>query len=407
MALATSTALLLGGAAAAAGTAYAASKGASAAERAGQLTADATAAGIASQERMYNQTRADNEPFRQVGIGAAGALANSFGLVSPQGGAVAPGGSLPAPAQTGANGPAVGSPDLAAYRAMDPGVEAEFNRVRAVADPNSPQWQKLGLDSLDEWTLAHAARSPDRVMPTVQAQVQQAVAPQSPAPAATPQGSQPGYSDPTATGGYTAPARQDYGERPTFERAMTAPLDVSLSAFRVSPDYEFRVAEGNKALDRIASATGGIMSGQRLKAATRFNQNIADSEYTDWRDYVTGQYNTNRAFDEAQFQSDRAYGDGVYTGDRAFNEGVYQTDRGRLDQRYDQRNNTLLSMAGFGQAANAQNQSAAQSFANNSTNLAMTGAQAQGNAGINAANAWSGGLNNLMTMGAYMYGNRK
>ncbi|HEY9219547.1 MAG TPA: hypothetical protein VIO94_15980 [Phenylobacterium sp.] len=346
MAISTAAALLGSAALGAAGSLYGASKSASAAKKAGELQYQATQDQIAAQERLQNQIRQDNEPFRQAGLAATNAVLSGFGLSTP---------SMAAPASGGGY-------DVNAYIASNPDVAA------ARGDPNIQRWMSDTGKSFEQWVgeiqLPGAiANGEQRSYPTVQ--------PVQAAPAAGATSSPAGYSDPTATGGYTM-----------TERTPVAPLDVSLSAFHASPDYEFRFSEGEKALGNVTAANRGLMSGARLKAATRYGQNMADSEYTDWRNFVAGQYNADRNFAEAQYQSDRS----------------------RLDSRYDTRNNTLLSMAGFGQAANNANQSAAQSFANNSSNLAIAGATARGNAAQNAANAWNQGIGNIMTAGSYLAG---
>lgn len=46
------------------------------------------------------------------------------------------------------------------------------------------------------------------------------------------------------------------------------------------PGYKFRLAEGNKALDRSASARGGLYSGAALKSLNRYNQDYAGTEFS-------------------------------------------------------------------------------------------------------------------------------
>lgn len=53
----------------------------------------------------------------------------------------------------------------------------------------------------------------------------------------------------------------------------------SMSDFQTDPGYQFRQAEGQKALDRAAAARGGFNSGAALKEAQRFGQDLASSEY--------------------------------------------------------------------------------------------------------------------------------
>lgn len=53
-----------------------------------------------------------------------------------------------------------------------------------------------------------------------------------------------------------------------------------MSKFEADPGYAFRLAEGQKALDRQAAARGGLISGSALKAASRYGQEMGSQEYT-------------------------------------------------------------------------------------------------------------------------------
>jgi hypothetical protein len=52
-----------------------------------------------------------------------------------------------------------------------------------------------------------------------------------------------------------------------------------LADFQADPGYDFRVSEGEKAIQRAASGRGGLYSGATLKALARFNQDTASGEY--------------------------------------------------------------------------------------------------------------------------------
>lgn len=67
--------------------------------------------------------------------------------------------------------------------------------------------------------------------------------------------------------------------------------DFSMSDFTADPSYAFRLAEGQKALERSAAARGGLLSGGTGKALTRFGQDYASNEYTN----AFNRYQTNRA----------------------------------------------------------------------------------------------------------------
>ena len=64
----------------------------------------------------------------------------------------------------------------------------------------------------------------------------------------------------------------------------------SMSDFTADPGYQFRLDQGQKALERSAAAKGGLMSGAALKATTNFAQGTAAQEYQSAYD----RYNTNQ-----------------------------------------------------------------------------------------------------------------
>jgi len=58
-----------------------------------------------------------------------------------------------------------------------------------------------------------------------------------------------------------------------FNRSFTA------QDLEMDPGYQFRLAEGQKALERSAAARGSLQSGGTLKALTRYAQGVASDEY--------------------------------------------------------------------------------------------------------------------------------
>lgn len=84
-----------------------------------------------------------------------------------------------------------------------------------------------------------------------------------------------------------------YAEDINQYRGALAPIvnqitSKDLSQFQTSPGYEFRRAEGMKALESSQAARGGLLSGEALKAAEQYGQNVATSEYDN---YLTRLYN--------------------------------------------------------------------------------------------------------------------
>jgi hypothetical protein len=64
-----------------------------------------------------------------------------------------------------------------------------------------------------------------------------------------------------------------------------------MDQFNADPGYAFRLKEGQKALDASAAARGGLISGNALKAATRYGQEMGSQEYTN----AFNRYQTERA----------------------------------------------------------------------------------------------------------------
>lgn len=86
-----------------------------------------------------------------------------------------------------------------------------------------------------------------------------------------------------------------YGEpyRQAGETALQTYQDLTygteqdkLAELIKTPGYQFRLEEGQKAIDRMASAKSGMFSGRQLKAAQRYGQDYATSEYGNFMDRV-------------------------------------------------------------------------------------------------------------------------
>lgn len=59
----------------------------------------------------------------------------------------------------------------------------------------------------------------------------------------------------------------------------SAAKDFSMADFQADPGYAFRQSEGERALQRAASASGLLGSGKYLKDSMKFNQDLASTEY--------------------------------------------------------------------------------------------------------------------------------
>lgn len=62
----------------------------------------------------------------------------------------------------------------------------------------------------------------------------------------------------------------------------------AFSRFQASPDYQFRLSEGTRALDRSAASRGNLLSGAQTKAVQAYGGNLASGEYNNWFNKLAG-----------------------------------------------------------------------------------------------------------------------
>ena len=132
----------------------------------------------------------------------------------------------------------------------------------------------------------------------------------------------------------------------------TTPFSFTAADFNTfqDPGYAFRLKEGNRALDQSAAVRGGLISGNALKAAQRYGQEMGSQEFRNAYNRALTGYNAN------QEAVQRAY-------------------------------NQLAGVSGTGQVTGQQIGAAGQNTANNMSNLAMVNAANQGNALMAQGNA--------------------
>ena len=127
--------------------------------------------------------------------------------------------------------------------------------------------------------------------------------------------------------------------------------NFTLADYQADPGYAFRLAEGQKALERSAAARGGLYSGRAMKDMNAYAQGQASQEY-------------GNAYNRYQSNQNNQY-------------------------------NRLASIAGVGQTANNALAQSGQNYANQVGNLTMTNAANQGNAALVGANARMSGYAGL------------
>lgn len=62
----------------------------------------------------------------------------------------------------------------------------------------------------------------------------------------------------------------------------------AMDAFKTSPDYQFRLDEGLRALQTTAAARGNLNSGDQLRAITDYGQGLASTEYGNYVNRLSG-----------------------------------------------------------------------------------------------------------------------
>ena len=124
------------------------------------------------------------------------------------------------------------------------------------------------------------------------------------------------------------------------------PIDLT-EKLRATPGYQFQQEEGLQALERGAAASGRLNSGATMKGITKYSQGLADSTYENYM-------------------------------------------------------NRLYSLAGLGQTSVQATGQAGQNYANQAGANLINAGNAQASGYINAANAWTGGMNSISNNLAYL-----
>ena len=209
---------VVGGAIAATGAIGGAIIGASGAKKAASAQAEAADRSAEVQREIFEQSRADLAPFREVGTQALFALADLFGVPRP----------VDAPATTGQAAEVALPPAL---DLLDPARPEDEARLRALGIIRG----KFG--SKDAKRLAQFNQS------------------------------------------RLAAQRASADATRAAEAARPSQLTTGFTGFRESPGFQFRLGEGIKALDRSAAARGRLLSGAQIKAVQRFGEGLASQEF--------------------------------------------------------------------------------------------------------------------------------
>lgn len=124
-----------------------------------------------------------------------------------------------------------------------------------------------------------------------------------------------------------------------------------MGSLQDDPGYQFRMDQGQKALEASAAARGGLLGGNMGQALAQYGQDYASNEY-------------QNAFNRFQAQQQNRF-------------------------------NRLSNIAGFGQNANSTVAGAGMNYANQAGEDYIGAGNAQAAGKIGVANAWSGALSGI------------
>lgn len=251
-----------------------------AAENAADTQAGASREATQAQRDMFERQIQLQEPWRQGG--GLGLNALLFGLGLSPGGTFTPGAATPL--TQGADG--VFAPAAAPAAAAPGGLTPD--QVRQMYEAGMLEPHGGGQPFTNRTTGAQVPAW----------MVAQAVGGFSDSPASgpvttfAPPGGATAATAPTATAPTTAPATPPTGTVAGGVGYGSLMHDFGLADFQADPGYAFRLSEGEKAIQRAKSASGGLGSGGYLKDLTDYSQGMASQEFGN----AFGRYNTNRGY---------------------------------------------------------------------------------------------------------------
>lgn len=311
---------------------------AAASEQAAKLQYQAEQQSLAFQNQVWQQQQQNIAPWLQSGAGALTTLDQLMGLNAPN---VPANYGQPIAPTTGTATNPVARPPLDTARG--PMGAAQQNLAANLGGIN-PAW----------------GTNPPAVKGT----------------ALTPAGQTPG----------TAASTMPRGAAPGIASGQLQPFAPWTQQFQAPPNiteqndpgYQFRMQQGEQALQNSAAASGDLLSGNTLAALTQYGQNFGSNEY---------QNVYNRALQQYQQQYN-----------------IYENNQANQYNR-------LAALAGVGQTAanqlNSAGSTAAGQYGNtvmgtagNIGNYLQNAAAANASGYVGAANAWGGAVNNIGNLGS-------
>ncbi len=357
-------------------------------QEAGAARSDAT------QRYIYDTSRADNAPFQQTGVAANNRLAQLMGLggggamtreqiraqLSGQfargGGGASSGTPLPASiaglpyvTQAGYDYFRQANPqdadNIAAYLTSGGKTEGSEGASGQAMPVQAPEWFRFGARQSGQGDEAGLNAAVEAQF--AQQQRDQATAESDPAYGSMMRNfsAQDLRDDPVlnASEGYMQPMRD-------FQKSD---LDGDVV---YQNGLQYGLDEGRRGIENMGAATGSALSGNTLRALTRFGNDFATKRTGDAYD----RFNTNQNY----------------------KYGLRVDSNNRFGINRDAKFNKLSALSGTGQVAAGQVGAAGQNYGNSLSRTAQELGTAQGAAAIAKGNALSGGINGAVSA----WGNR-
>jgi hypothetical protein len=144
----------------------------------------------------------------------------------------------------------------------------------------------------------------------------------------------------------------------------------SEAEFKADPGYQFRLDQGNQAIQNMAAATGNLNSGRALKDAMNFGSGLASQEYQN----AYGRYNND-------------YVTGLNSHMQNYNTGfnAFNTDKTNIFNR-------LAALAGMGQSSASSLAGVSQNYGAQVGNNLAQSANANAAGTVGQSNAWNQGI---------------
>ena len=116
----------------------------------------------------------------------------------------------------------------------------------------------------------------------------------------------------------------------------------SAEKFKTDPGYEFARSEGNRGIERGASARGSLLSGSTLKALNKFNTGLANQQYG----AAYERYNTDRKINLDSLTKLGLQGQQAATDQGKFQESYGTRKSGLITDKFDKLSGLELGRAG-------------------------------------------------------------